>query len=121
MLLFDVIAGMCAGLCLGSWFGCVAWRLPRRIPLTGRSHCPSCGHQLAAWENVPALSWLALRGCTACCKTPLSARYLVLELATGALGAGLGALTGLAGIVVLFLVGVAGPLVWSLATVSRED
>lgn len=50
-----------------------------------RSRCPSCGHQLAWHENVPVLGWLRLKGRCSACKTPISARYPLIELLTGAL------------------------------------
>lgn len=50
-----------------------------------RSHCPSCGHQLSAWENVPLFSYLALRGKCRACKTPISVQYPLVEALTGLL------------------------------------
>ena len=44
-----------------------------------RSACPHCGHQITALENVPIISWLALRGRCSACKTPISARYPIIE------------------------------------------
>ena len=55
--------------------------------LTPRSACPSCKAPIKAWQNVPVLSWLALRGRCAACKTSISARYPLVELATGLLSA----------------------------------
>jgi leader peptidase (prepilin peptidase)/N-methyltransferase len=51
----------------------------------GRSHCPACGAQIAAYDNVPVLSWLALRGRARCCGTPISTRYPLTELTLGTL------------------------------------
>ena len=50
-----------------------------------RSRCPSCGHAIAWYENIPLVSWIALRGRCSSCKTPISRRYPLIELATGAL------------------------------------
>jgi leader peptidase (prepilin peptidase)/N-methyltransferase len=50
-----------------------------------RSTCPSCGHLIRAWENVPLVSWLALGGRCSNCKTSISARYPVVEAITGLL------------------------------------
>ena len=47
------------------------------------SHCPKCGHQLAAWENIPLLSYAALGGKCRRCKTPISIQYPAVELLTG--------------------------------------
>jgi leader peptidase (prepilin peptidase)/N-methyltransferase len=52
-----------------------------------RSACPSCGHRIGALENIPVVSWLALRGRCAACKAAISARYPLVELAGGALAA----------------------------------
>lgn len=49
-----------------------------------RSRCPHCGHAIRWYENIPVLSWLALRGRCAGCKQRISARYPVVELVTGA-------------------------------------
>jgi leader peptidase (prepilin peptidase) / N-methyltransferase len=98
------------GLLTGSFLNVVILRLPPRLqwhwerdsrellelPPTGpdapppgivieRSHCPKCGHQLAAWENVPLLSFLALRGRCRACKAPISWQYPLVELITGVL------------------------------------
>ena len=50
-----------------------------------RSRCQSCGHQVRAYENIPVLSYLFLRGRCSSCAAPISARYPVVELATAAL------------------------------------
>jgi leader peptidase (prepilin peptidase)/N-methyltransferase len=52
-----------------------------------RSACPACGHRITALQNVPLLSWLALRGKCAACGARISARYPVVELAAGLIGA----------------------------------
>lgn len=48
-----------------------------------RSRCPSCGHQIRAWENIPVISYLALGGKCSQCKNPISLRYPSIELVTG--------------------------------------
>ncbi len=53
--------------------------------VTPRSRCSQCGHMIAALENIPIVSWLALRGKCSACKTPISARYPLVELATALL------------------------------------
>lgn len=58
---------------------------PRLGLATPRSRCPSCGHAIAWYENIPLVSWLALRGRCSACKTRISARYPLVELATGLL------------------------------------
>jgi len=50
-----------------------------------RSACPSCGQMIKAWQNIPVISWLFLRGKCGNCKNPISAEYPVVELLTGIL------------------------------------
>jgi leader peptidase (prepilin peptidase)/N-methyltransferase len=52
-----------------------------------RSACPGCGHRITALENIPLLSWLALRGKCSACGMGISARYPIIELAAGGIGA----------------------------------
>ena len=52
------------------------------------STCPHCGHAIRAWENIPVLSWLLLRGRCASCGTPIGLRYPVVEALSGALTLG---------------------------------
>lgn len=52
-----------------------------------RSRCPHCGHLISAWENMPLLSWLLLRGKCKSCKQPISLRYPLVELITGVMSA----------------------------------
>jgi leader peptidase (prepilin peptidase)/N-methyltransferase len=52
-----------------------------------RSRCPACGAPIAAWQNIPLLSWLYLRGRCANCSAPISARYPLVEILTGVLTA----------------------------------
>jgi leader peptidase (prepilin peptidase) / N-methyltransferase len=74
------------GLMGGSFVSVVAHRVPRRESVVGpRSRCPSCGTQIAAYDNVPVFSWLLLRGRARCCGTPISSRYPLTELALGLL------------------------------------
>ncbi|WP_240126869.1 prepilin peptidase [Thermomonas alba] len=104
---YPAAAGL--GLLVGSFLNVVILRLPRRLewqwkreareileipelyepPPPGvvveRSHCPHCGHQLAWYENIPLLSWLALGGRCRSCKTPISLQYPLVELLTGLL------------------------------------
>jgi len=50
-----------------------------------RSRCPSCGHMVQWYENIPVLSYLFLRGRCSACKERISVRYPLIEMATGAL------------------------------------
>jgi leader peptidase (prepilin peptidase)/N-methyltransferase len=98
------------GLVIGSFLNVVIHRLPKMMQreadnyvayesdnplphtdrynlMVPRSACPQCGHQIAAWENIPVLSYIFLGGNCAECKTPISLRYPIVELFTGALSA----------------------------------
>jgi leader peptidase (prepilin peptidase) / N-methyltransferase len=67
-----------------------------------RSRCSACGHQLAWHENIPLLGWLRLRGKCSACGTKISARYPLVELATGALFAAIGWRVGAQPVVLLW-------------------
>jgi leader peptidase (prepilin peptidase)/N-methyltransferase len=94
------------GLCIGSFLNVVIHRLPRIMEreweaqcaeLAGqtpaapepytlvrpRSACPSCGHRIRAWQNIPVLSWLLLRGRCSACRAPISLQYPIVELLSG--------------------------------------
>jgi leader peptidase (prepilin peptidase)/N-methyltransferase len=65
----------------GSFFNVAIYRWPRDMSVVSpRSHCTHCGTPVAASNNVPIFGWLFLRGKTACCGKPLSARYMFVEL-----------------------------------------
>lgn len=71
------------GLLIGSFLNVVVWRVPRGESLMPSSRCPECGAAIRAWQNVPVISWLALRGRCASCRARISARYPLVELGTG--------------------------------------
>lgn len=74
------------GLVAGSFVTAVAHRVPRGISILGaRSECPACGARIAAYDNLPVVSWLALRGRARCCSVRISARYPLTELSLGIL------------------------------------
>ncbi len=78
------------GACVGSFLNVVIWRLPRgeSIVFPG-SHCPHCGRGIAWYDNIPLLSWIALRARCRRCKAPISPRYIVVEAITAVMVAGL--------------------------------
>lgn len=81
-----LVAAFFGGLIFGSFITVVGYRVPRGESVVGgRSHCPGCGAQIAAYDNVPVLSWLLLRGRSRCCGERISIRYPLTELALGAL------------------------------------
>jgi leader peptidase (prepilin peptidase) / N-methyltransferase len=84
-----ILLAAVAGLLVGSFLNVVAYRLPLRESLVRpRSRCPQCGSPVRPYDNVPVLSWLALRGRCRDCRTPISARYPLVEALTAALAAG---------------------------------
>jgi leader peptidase (prepilin peptidase)/N-methyltransferase len=79
-----VIAGA-IGLLVGSFLNVVVYRVPRGLSVSKpRSFCPTCQRQLAWWENVPVVSWVALRGRCRTCHEPISVRYPLVEGGTAA-------------------------------------
>ncbi|GLS27937.1 prepilin peptidase [Marinibactrum halimedae] len=97
------------GLLIGSFLNVVIYRLPKMMEdewrdqccdlleqpkpeknerfdlLFPASTCPECGHKIRPWENIPVISYLFLKGACSKCKTKISIRYPLVELATGVL------------------------------------
>ena len=72
------------GACIGSFLNVCIVRWPQeRSVLRPRSRCPKCGNQLAWFENVPIVSWVALRGRCRCCDEGISVMYPIVELIVG--------------------------------------
>jgi leader peptidase (prepilin peptidase)/N-methyltransferase len=82
-----VLAGL-LGLAFGSFLNVCLSRWPEGESVVNpRSHCRKCGRTLAWWENVPLVSWLALRGRCRTCGVWISWRYPLVEAAVGGLWA----------------------------------
>jgi leader peptidase (prepilin peptidase)/N-methyltransferase len=103
-----ILVGL-VGLCFGSFFNVVIWRLPKQLVSRWRrdatqflreegcfvlgvseqkrvfnlcwpaSHCPHCGHFLKPWMNIPVVSWLFLKGRCGFCRSSISVRYPLVE------------------------------------------
>ena len=107
LILFTFVC-VALGLMVGSFLNVVIHRLPKMMErdwqaqcsamkgeeiaptapynlVVPRSACPSCGHLIHAWENIPVASWLFLRGRCAHCQAPISPRYPIVEALTGVL------------------------------------
>jgi len=83
------------GLIVGSFANVCIHRLPeRRSVVAPRSRCPRCEAPIRAVDNVPVLSYLALRGRCRACREPISARYPLVEAANGAMYFALARLLG---------------------------
>ncbi|MGC8121114.1 prepilin peptidase [Marinobacter sp. VGCF2001] len=136
------LAVVFVSLCVGSFLNVVILRLPRMMHQEWRcqceeflevaekdrkqdekitlsrpaSTCPSCGHKIRAWENIPVVSWLLLGGKCASCKTRISPRYPIIE-----------ALTAIFSVATVYLLGPtesalwALPLVWALVALTMID
>lgn len=78
----------CFGLCVGSFLNVCISRWPRELSVVHpRSRCPQCGHQLAWFENLPVLSWIALRARCRSCRLPIPVIYPLAEIGVGLLWA----------------------------------
>jgi leader peptidase (prepilin peptidase)/N-methyltransferase len=65
----------------GSFLNVVIHRVPREMSVVRpASHCPACGKPVRAYDNVPIVSYLVLRGRARCCGAKLSPRYPLVEL-----------------------------------------
>ncbi len=74
------------GLLIGSFVTVIAHRVPRGQSIVGpRSQCPACDAEIAAYDNIPVISWVLLRGRARCCGAPISPLYPLTELLVGAL------------------------------------
>ncbi|MFB2762884.1 prepilin peptidase [Marinobacter shengliensis] len=119
-------------LCIGSFLNVVILRLPKMMQQEWRcqceeflevpekqrkqetpislskpaSTCPSCGHQIRAWENIPVISWLVLRGKCSSCGTSISPRYPIIE-----------AITAIFSVVTIALLGPTEAALWALLLV----
>ena len=87
--LFGAVIGSFLNVCILRWGA-----EPKESVLHPPSRCPRCGHGIRWYENIPILSWLALRGRCRGCGKPISPLYPAVELATALLWAGAVALLG---------------------------
>lgn len=109
--LFYLCAALLLGLVVGSFLNVLVHRLPIMLQqqwqaearevlelpsedpperydlVLPASQCPHCGHRIRAWENIPVLSYLLLRGRCSSCRTAISARYPLVELGCAVLTA----------------------------------
>jgi leader peptidase (prepilin peptidase) / N-methyltransferase len=86
-VLGTIFAGL-LGLAFGSFLNVCLSRWPEGESIVSpRSHCRGCGRTLSWWENVPVVSWLALRGRCRSCGAWISWRYPLVELTVGVLWA----------------------------------
>lgn len=92
------------GLLVGSFLNVVAHRIPAGVRVTTPpSACPSCGHRIRPYDNVPVVSWLLLRGRCRDCRAPISIRYPLVEAGTAVLFALTASLIGPSWVLPAFL------------------
>ena len=74
------------GACIASFLNVCIWRLPRNESVVRpASHCPNCDAPIRWYQNIPIVSYLALRGKCAHCRCPISPRYVIVEALGGVL------------------------------------
>ena len=135
-----VVVGL-FGLAVGSFLNVVVFRLPVMMERDWRqqcrellelpaepsepavfnlvrpdSRCPHCGHAIRAWENIPVVSWLFLRGRCSACRAPISMRYPLVESATALLSVAVAAHFGFSAQTLAAL-----PLTWGLIALCLID
>jgi leader peptidase (prepilin peptidase) / N-methyltransferase len=91
----SVLASFLSGAIVGSFLNVCIYRIPREISLISplRSFCPHCDRAIPWQDNIPLLSWLALRGRCGHCGKPIGWRYPIVELLTAVLFAKAASLT----------------------------
>jgi hypothetical protein len=78
------------GAAMGSYLNVVVYRMPLGIKsVAPDSRCPKCQTPIRWYDNIPVISWLALRGRCRACREPISPRYVVVEVLMGSLFLGL--------------------------------
>ncbi len=94
MALFTLLLSFVFGAVAGSFFLCWAHRKKSGMTVMEprRSFCPQCDATLTAMENVPILSYIALKGKCAHCGQAIGVEYVLAEVLTGLAFAGVGSL-----------------------------
>ncbi len=78
------IAFYIIGVVLGSFFTLATYRIPlKQDILYSRSYCPKCNNKLKAWDLIPILSYIFLKGKCRYCHQKISPRYIIIEFFSG--------------------------------------
>ena len=86
LITFAYILVAILGICVGSFCNVLIFRIPKKEEFVKTSsHCMTCNHKLAWYDNIPLFSWLSLGGKCRYCKTKLSAQYPIVEAFNGLL------------------------------------
>lgn len=113
------VLGAIFGLLLGSTSSALSFRIPRKQPLfLDRSRCFACSAQIAAWDNIPILSYLFLRGKCRSCGAAIPSGYLWSEVMLGGVYAMLALRHGIG--VTFLLLGTAIFVAFTAAQVDLE-
>jgi len=116
-----VVIAVVYGLLIGSFLSAWAWRLAHGESITtGRSHCPHCSAQIRAYDNIPVVSWLLLRGKCRDCGEPISWRYPLGEAVTAALFGAVAIMDGLSWLLVPHLLFVSALIVVSQVDLEKK-
>jgi leader peptidase (prepilin peptidase)/N-methyltransferase len=115
------LVALALGLIVGSFANVCIHRLPlRQSVVSPRSRCPHCGTAIAAWDNLPLLSYALLRGRCRSCRAPISIRYPLIEAVNGLLYLGLALQFGPALRTLVLMAFVTALLVLSLIDVDHR-
>jgi prepilin signal peptidase PulO-like enzyme (type II secretory pathway) len=119
-LWFRLLAGLLVGLALGSFVTMLSYRAPRRLSIIAPpSHCPHCHTPLKSRDLVPVLSWLVEGGKCRQCGERVSARYVVIELATALASTVAFALIGFRPELIVALVGIVSFITLAAINIER--
>ena len=84
LIIYFIVMSVIFGVVIGSFLNVVIYRIPAgRQIVKGHSMCMSCGHNLAAKDLIPILSWVTLKGKCRYCGAPIASRYTKIESFTG--------------------------------------
>jgi len=123
MSLSPVVVGLLVvlGLMVGSFLNVCIWRLPREESIVRpRSHCPSCHHLIAWYDNIPLVSYVLLRARCRHCHAKISVRYPIIEGVTAVAFVGVVTWFGLTLVSLAYLAFVCALIVASVVDIDHQ-